>query len=297
MKMRLVQIYFQSHSSNNVLLESWVLNSTCLYHMTPKKDWFDTYKPYNGGLVQMGNDAICPVIGICTVKIKMFDGVVRVLSNVRHILDLRKNLISLGVLEDLGYSYTSKGEIMKITKGALMVMKGQKVSTLYRLIGNTVVVRVAVTTLIESSTDDTKLWHMRLGHIGECGVLELHKRNLLKEMKTCKLDICKYCVYEKQYRVSFKIGSHTSKGVLDYVHFDVWSLISVSSHSDTRYFVNFFDDHSRRVWIYFMRHKSDVFGIFKKWKAQVENQTSRKIKYFRIENGLEYRDKKNYKIL
>ena len=54
----------------------------------------------------MGNDAICPVIGICTVKIKMFDGVVRVLSNVRHILDLRKNLISLEVLDDLGYSYT-----------------------------------------------------------------------------------------------------------------------------------------------------------------------------------------------
>ena len=69
---------------------------------------------------------------------------------------------------------------MKITKGALLVMKGQKVSTLYRLIGNTFVGRVAVTTLVESNTDDTKLWHMRLGHIGERGMLELHKRNLLK---------------------------------------------------------------------------------------------------------------------
>ena len=49
---------------------------------------------------------------------------------------------------------------MKITKGALMVMKGQKVSTLYRLIGNTVVGRVAVTTPVEYNTDDTKLWHM-----------------------------------------------------------------------------------------------------------------------------------------
>ena len=32
-------------SGNNVLLESWVLDSTCSYHMTPKKEWFDTYKP------------------------------------------------------------------------------------------------------------------------------------------------------------------------------------------------------------------------------------------------------------
>ena len=86
---------------------------------------------------------------------------------------------------------------MKITKGALMVMKGQKINTLYRLIRNTVAGRVAITTPVESSTDDTKLWHMGLGHIGECGMLELHKRNLLKGVKTCKLDFYKYCVYGK----------------------------------------------------------------------------------------------------
>ena len=111
-------------SGNNALLESWVLDSACSYHMTPKKDWFDTYKPYNSGMVQMGNDVTCPVIGIGTVKIKIFDGVVRVLTNVRHVPDFRKNLISLGVLDDLGYLYSSKGGIMKITKGTLMVIKG-----------------------------------------------------------------------------------------------------------------------------------------------------------------------------
>ena len=185
--------------------------------MTPKEDWFDTYKPYDGGMVQKGNDATCPVIGIGTVKIKMFDGVVRVLSNVRHVPNLRKNLISLGLLDDLGYSYSSKGGIMKIIKGALMVMKGQKVSMLYRLIGNTVVGRVAVTTLVESRNNETKLWHMRLGHIGKRGMLELHKRNLLKGVKTCKLDFCKYCVYGKQHRVNFKTGSYTRVFLITFI--------------------------------------------------------------------------------
>ena len=136
---------------------------------------------------------------------------------------------------------------MKITKGALMVVKGQKIKTLYKLIGNTVAGKVAVTTLMESSTDDTKLWPMRLGHIGERGMLELHKRNLLKGVKTCKLDFCKYCVYGKQHRVSFKTSSHTSKGVLDYIHSDVWGPVSVSSHSNAQYFVSFIDDYSRKV--------------------------------------------------
>ena len=59
--------------------------------MCPKKEWFDIYKPYNSTVI-MGNDVACSVIGIGTVKIKMFDGVVRVFGDVRHIPDLIKNL-------------------------------------------------------------------------------------------------------------------------------------------------------------------------------------------------------------
>ena len=51
---------------------------------------------------------------------------------------------------------------------------------------------------MESSTDDPKLWHMRLGHIDERGMLELHKRNLLKGVKTCKLEFCKYVLEAAQ---------------------------------------------------------------------------------------------------
>ena len=54
--------------------------------------------------------------GISIVRIEMFDGVVRVFGDVRHFLDL---IISLGVLDDLGYSYSLKGGVMKITKGAV----------------------------------------------------------------------------------------------------------------------------------------------------------------------------------
>uniref|UniRef100_A0A2N9HCZ1 Integrase catalytic domain-containing protein n=1 Tax=Fagus sylvatica TaxID=28930 RepID=A0A2N9HCZ1_FAGSY len=275
---------------NDALSESWVLDFACSYHMCPKKEWFDTYKPCNNTVI-MGNDATCSVIGIGTVKIKMFDGVVRVVEDVRHISDLRKNLISLGLLDDLGYSYSSKGGVMKITKHTLLVIEGRKVNQLYRLIGNIVVGGPAVITPKEFNTDNTKLWHMRLGHIGERGMLDLHKRNLLNGVTTCKLNFYKYYVYEKQPRVSFKTGSHTRKAVLDYVHSHVWGPVSVSSHNSAHYFISFIDDYSRKVWIYFLKWKSEVFSVFKKWKAQVENQTDRKIKYLRTGNDLEYRDR------
>uniref|UniRef100_A0A2N9ID98 CCHC-type domain-containing protein n=1 Tax=Fagus sylvatica TaxID=28930 RepID=A0A2N9ID98_FAGSY len=131
-----------------------------------EENWFDTYRSINCGSVRMGNDAACTIIGMGTIKIKMSDGVVRTLEEVRHIPDMRKNLISLGTLDSKGYSYKSENGIMKVSKGAMIVMTGQKISSnVYKLLGNTILGGVAA--VVESEDDDTLLWHMRLRHISE----------------------------------------------------------------------------------------------------------------------------------
>lgn len=48
------------------------------------------------------------------------------------------------------------------------------------------------------------------------------------------------------------------------------------------------NDHSKKVWIYFFRHKFEVFEMFKKWKAMVENETGLQVKKLRSDNGGEY---------
>ena len=146
----------------------------------------------------MGNDASCKVVGIGNIRIKMFDVVVRMLCDVRHVPDLRKNLISLGTLDCNGFSYKSTSGVMKVSKGVMTVMKGQKLAgNIYKLLGTIIVGGV---TTVKSESDSTISWHMRLGHMGERGMMELHKRNLLKGIKTCKLVFCKYCVIRKQYK-------------------------------------------------------------------------------------------------
>jgi len=60
----------------------------------------------------------------------------------------------------------------------------------------------------------------------------------------------------------------------------------------TRYFVTFMDDYSQKIWVYFMRDKSEVFEKSQEWKAEVENQTGYKIKYLRSDNRCEYHDKR-----
>jgi hypothetical protein len=51
------------------------------------------------------------------------------------------------------------------------------------------------------------------------------------------------------------------------------------------YYVSFIDEFSRKTWIYFLRKKSDVFDRFKEFKVVVENQTEKRIKVLRIDNG------------
>jgi len=249
-----------------------------------------TYKSTNSGCVYLGDDRCCNIVGIGDVRIRMYYGIVRTLCDVRHIPELKKNLISLGTLHKNGFipKADEDRETIRIVKGALTVMKG-KITTrnIYKLLGSTVVGGVHS---IESHDDNTKLWHMRLGHLSERGMTELHKRNLLHGVKTCKLDFCKFCVLGKQTRVSFMTRKHRTEGILDYVHSDVWGPTKESSFGGSMYYVNFTDDFSRKVWVYFMKQKSEVFDKFKLWKAEVENQTSRKIKYLRSDNGTKYTD-------
>ena len=88
---------------------------------------------------------------------------------------------------------------MKVCKGVLIVMKVQKLAwNIYKLMCPIIIGRVAT---VEPKLDSTTLWHMRLGHMGERGMMELHKRKLLKCIKSCKLELCKYCVFGKQNKV------------------------------------------------------------------------------------------------
>ena len=84
----------------------WMFGTGATFHVCPRRDWFARYEKLDGGVVVMGNDESCSTVGIGTIKIKMHDGVVRELNEVRHVPTLTKNLISLGTLEAKGFKVT-----------------------------------------------------------------------------------------------------------------------------------------------------------------------------------------------
>ncbi|KAG8488067.1 hypothetical protein CXB51_018276 [Gossypium anomalum] len=248
--------------------EEWILDSGCTFHMSPNRDWFTTYETVSEGVVLMGNNASCKIAGVGTIKVKMFDGVVRTLSDVRYVPELKRNLISLSTLDSKGYRYTAESGVLKISKGSLVVMKGQrKTAKLYVLQGSTVTGDAAVAS--SSLSDDiTKLWHMRLGHMSENGMVELSKRGPLDGQGICKLNFCEHCVFGKQKRVRFTRGIHNTKETLEYIHSDLWGPSRVPSRGGANYMLTFIDDFSRKVWAFFLKQKSDVFSAFKLCKSE-----------------------------
>ncbi|KAG9446280.1 hypothetical protein H6P81_012408 [Aristolochia fimbriata] len=139
-----------------------------------------------------------------------------------------------------------------------------------------------------SESETTRLWHLRLGHMSERGLNLLSRRGLLCGQSTGKIDFCEHCVFGKHKRVAFSTANDITKGTLDYVHSDLWGPAQVVSKGGAKYLLTFIDDFSRKVWVYFLKAKSDVCTVFKKWKCMIEKQTGKQIKRLRIDNGLEF---------
>ena len=72
------------------------------------------------------------------------------------------------------------------------------------------------------------------------------------------------------------------------MHIYVWVQAQVQSLCGSCYYVTFIDDATRKTWVYCIRQKSDVFDNFKKWKALAENETRKRLKCLRSDNGGEY---------
>ena len=72
---------------------------------------------------------------------------------------------------------------------------------------------------------------------------------------------------------------------LELINTNLWEPSLVASLGGSRYYFTFIDDSTRKVWVYFLKNKSDVFETFKKWKAMVEKETGLKVKCLRSDNG------------
>ncbi|KAH9768487.1 Integrase catalytic domain-containing protein [Citrus sinensis] len=270
------------------LYDVWLIDSGAACHMTSKREWFHTYEPISGGSVYMGNDHALEITGIGTIKIKMFDGTIRIIGEVRHVNGLKKNLLSLGQMDSHGYKTHVENGIMKVVKCALILMKAEKIgANLFMLKRETL--QEADACVASNGEESMMMWHLKLGHMSEQGLKILSERKLLPGLKSVNLPFCEHCVTSKQHRLKFSRSITRSKCILELIHSGVWESSDISM-GGAKYMMTFIDDYSKRCWVYPIKKKSDVFLVFKEYKARVELESGKKIKCLRTDNSGEYTD-------
>ncbi|GBN60008.1 Retrovirus-related Pol polyprotein from transposon TNT 1-94 [Araneus ventricosus] len=102
---------------------------------------------------------------------------------------------------------------------------------------------------------------------------------------------CIACNVGKATRTSLKknyVYKRVTKSVLDKVHMDLWGPAPVNSLGGSKYFLSIIDDFSRKIDVFTLKSKSEVFSIFKEYLSRVQRELGRKLKSVRTDNGLEF---------
>jgi transposase InsO family protein len=98
--------------------------------------------------------------------------------------------------------------------------------------------------------------------------------------------VCEGCVLGKHPQEKFDKGkAHMASSPLDLIHSDLMGPFPNPSIGKARYVLTFLDDYSCHTWVFFLRHKLEVFEHLKEFKALVETQSGRNIKTMCTDNG------------
>ncbi|GFU50324.1 retrovirus-related Pol polyprotein from transposon TNT 1-94 [Trichonephila clavipes] len=96
----------------------------------------------------------------------------------------------------------------------------------------------------------------------------------------------------KSKRVSFKkTGAVRSKRPLELLHMDLCGPMPTESQGGNKYFLSIIDDYSRKVTVFPIRNKSDVFHTFIRFQKRAERFLSKKVIAVRTDGGLEFCNK------
>jgi len=82
---------------------------------------------------------MCKTVGISNIHMRMFDGCVRTLTNIRHVLNLRKSLLSLGALKAQGCKFSGADRGIKVTKGSMTILKRERTVNSYKMKGSIII--------------------------------------------------------------------------------------------------------------------------------------------------------------
>jgi hypothetical protein len=268
------------------------IDSVASRHMTDVHEHLIDLTQIGDLEVVLGDDRVVKAVGSGTVSFQRESLPPMLLRNVLYVPGLKKNLISVSTIEERGYEVSFRdGQVLLFPKGSSITSDkaiGTQHEKLYKLIFQPASALFHTT----NDSDPYELWHRRMAH-SHHGALRILREIVtgVPNFNTKHQELCKGCALGKYTNTVFPSSDSRAAGILDLIHSNVYGSMSSASMNGCLYYVIFIDNFSRKSWIFFMKTKGHVFNRFQEFKALLENQTGRKIKVLRTDNGGEYTSK------
>jgi hypothetical protein len=149
----------------------WYVDSGAFNHMTYHGEWFRDVKNLEKlGYVETKDDTAHPIAHIRNVPLAMQDGKMKYLSNVLHVPNIAKNLVSVGQMIEQGLQvrFNPDGYYVEDFKDKCrLVAKGKRVGRMFTLDVSVPEVEVAMFAQGAGVVVDMDIWHKRIGHVNE----------------------------------------------------------------------------------------------------------------------------------
>ncbi|KAL5545088.1 hypothetical protein UlMin_008872 [Ulmus minor] len=269
----------------------WFLDSGCSRHMTGDINQFSNLEKKIGGKVTFGDNGKGNIIGKGTVGNSSFPSLI---EDVLLVENLNYNLLSVSQLCDKGFKVvfeTSKCSIIDSFSGKT-IFNGNRFENIF-----TIDVSLAenVDKCFVSISNESWLWHRRLGHANMDLLNKLSTRKLVKGLPSVSFQkdkICDACQFGKQIKSSFKSKKMiSSKRPLELLHLDLFGPMRTASLGGKFYVFVIVDDFSRFTWVLFLTHKNEALQSFSNLCKRIQNEKGVSIISIRSDHGKEFENK------
>lgn len=304
-------------------LKSIILDSGASACMTPVRDWFvpKTFRILDQPIkIRFGDHSFVEAYGKGDVIMHGHVGKERYTVHLHDVLfvpDFKLTLISCSKLDKSGYHVSFGGAKCRVLKGTKALLQGTRRGGLYELdvqpeefpstarITTHTKPKEARAHAADSKgeTVDINLMHRRLGHLNFRSLKRMVAQKQLGNVThlSGQQQFCEACVLGKMKKLPFPSGRSRATRPLEIVHSDVGGPVTPQSRDGFLFWVTFIDDYTGRLWVYFMKKKSEVINMFEKWKTHAEAAladsigsvvlSSNYLAFFRSDGGGEYTSK------
>nr|GEV13696.1 hypothetical protein [Tanacetum cinerariifolium] len=245
------------------LQDKEVIDSGCLRHMIGNMSYLTDYKETNRGYVAFGENLKG---GKITEKVP---------------LKLECIVLSLN---------------FKLIDESQILLKVLRKNNMYSVDLKNIVPKGDLTCLFSKAiSDESRLWHRRLGHLNFKTMNKLVKGNLVRGLPTklFKNELnCVACQKGKQHRPSCKTKTENSISLpLHLLHMDLFGPTFVKSLMKKMYCLVVTDDYIRFTWVFFLSTKDETSGILDTFITRIENLVDHKVKVIRCDNRNKFKNR------